>query len=108
MIDFDAEVHLADVRLRVLNGETVTPKEYGDLLIDLRRGREAHAAAEAAQKREFDAYHMEEILKEILKDFGIVLPQQRAHKLALRLASGIPESSPLGECDEWNEQFAEQ
>lgn len=47
-VDFDAQVHLADLRLRVLNGETLTPEEYRDLFLDLRRGRDMAAAATQA------------------------------------------------------------
>lgn len=42
-IDFDAQVRLADLRMRVLNGDTVTAAEYRQVVDDLRRGREAMA-----------------------------------------------------------------
>lgn len=48
MIDFEAQAHLADLRMRVLRGETVSATEYRDLLLDLRRGRDMAAAATRA------------------------------------------------------------
>jgi hypothetical protein len=72
--------------------------------MDLRRGRDRACEMAAAQDRTVAAYHMEEIL--LKDDFGCVFPQ-RAHELALRLASGIPECRrcfpPLDECDEGEE-----
>jgi hypothetical protein len=47
-IDFDAQVHLADLRMRVLNNEPISAEEYRDLLMDLRRGRDMAAAATRA------------------------------------------------------------
>jgi hypothetical protein len=47
-IDFDTQVHLADLRLRVLNGDPITPEEYRDLFLELRRGRDMAAAATKA------------------------------------------------------------
>lgn len=49
MIDFEAQVHLSDLRARVLRGERPTATEYRDLLLDLRRGRDMAAAATRAQ-----------------------------------------------------------
>lgn len=57
-VDFDAQIHLADLRLRVLNGEKLTPEEYRDLFLDLRRGRDmaaASAKATAARARKLTA-----------------------------------------------------
>jgi hypothetical protein len=50
-IDFDAHAHLADLRLRVLNGEQPSAAEMRELLLDLQRGRDMAAAASASQRR---------------------------------------------------------
>jgi hypothetical protein len=50
-IDIDAHIRLADLRLRVLNGETPSAMEMRELLLDLQRGRDMAAAASAAQRR---------------------------------------------------------
>ena len=43
-IDLDAQVRLADLRLRSLNGERLTATEMRELLLDLQRGRDMAAA----------------------------------------------------------------
>jgi hypothetical protein len=50
-IDFDAHIRLADLRARAAVGETITPAEMRDLLLDLQRGREASATRAATEKR---------------------------------------------------------
>lgn len=46
MTDLDAQVHLAEIRLRMRKGEIVTPEEFGKLLNELREAR-----AERARRR---------------------------------------------------------
>jgi hypothetical protein len=50
-IDFDAQIRLADLRTRATAGEPITAQEMRELLLDLRRGREASATRAAAEKR---------------------------------------------------------
>jgi hypothetical protein len=50
-VDLDAHIRLADLRLRVLSGETPSAMEMRELLLDLQRGRDMTAAASAAQRR---------------------------------------------------------
>jgi hypothetical protein len=50
-IDFDAHIRLVDLRTRAAAGEPINPEEMRDLLLDLRRGREAAATRVAAEKR---------------------------------------------------------
>jgi beta-phosphoglucomutase-like phosphatase (HAD superfamily) len=47
----DTQVRLADLRLRVLNNQPVSPAEYRDLLMDLRRHRVGAAAASSKARR---------------------------------------------------------
>ena len=55
-VDFEAQVHLADLRARVLRREPITALEYRDLLLDLRRGRDmATANAPARPRLDLDA-----------------------------------------------------
>lgn len=48
----DTQAKLADIRMRVLAGEQVSPMEYRQLLDDLRSDREATAKASAKASRE--------------------------------------------------------
>lgn len=48
----DTQAKLADIRMRVLSGEQVSPMEYRQLLDDLRRDREATAKASAKAARD--------------------------------------------------------
>lgn len=45
------QVRLADLRLRVLNNQPVSPTEYRDILMDLRRHRVGAAAASSKARR---------------------------------------------------------
>jgi len=45
------QARLADLRIRVLSNQPVSPTEYRDLLLDLRRHRQGAAAASAKARR---------------------------------------------------------
>lgn len=49
--EVQAHVALADARLRVANGEYVTPEEYRGIIIGLQAGREARARAQSEASR---------------------------------------------------------
>ena len=75
-IDFDAQCHLADLRMRVQRGDRVTAAEYRDLLLDLRRGRDMAAAAtrsataKAAKQKRADASAKAKPKLDLSKLFG--------------------------------------
>jgi len=47
-----AQLDLADARLDVANGRSITPERYRDLIASLQRGREAKAAQMAADTKD--------------------------------------------------------
>lgn len=49
--EVNAHLALADARLRVANGEYVTPEEYRGIIIGLQAGRESRARAQSEASR---------------------------------------------------------